>query len=204
MNVNGHDHGLLAVLLEELGKFDCSSRLTCTLETIQYDRRKARGGYGKLGFFRTEEFDQGFPYDLDDLLARCQAAHDIGTQALPAHFINEFLGYLIVNVSFKESHADLAGHLLKVSFSYTGLPAHLAGYVLQFCRQTLKHLYHLKLVSKFNEQSPCFFCVLLIELLYRSPCKIFLFIEHLYQSEAALIFFKLGLASLDRIVNALP
>ena len=71
-------------------------------------------------------------YDLNDLLARCQALHDIGALALFGHIRDEFFYDGIINIRLEERHTDLLHHGLDVGFRDTGTTADLRGDILKF------------------------------------------------------------------------
>ena len=77
--------------------------------------------------------------DLDDVLGRGQAVHDIGREAALLGALDEALHHLVVDVCLEQRHADLLHGGVDVGLRQAALALEAAEDALELCRKVLEH-----------------------------------------------------------------
>ena len=109
VDVAGHQHRAAALLDVVFCKLCCVGRLTVALQAAEHDDGLALVLDDQTRrFLAAHQGDQLLVDDLDDLLGRGQALHDLLAHGALGDLCAEILRHFVVDVGFQQGHPDLA------------------------------------------------------------------------------------------------
>ncbi len=138
----GRDHQrTIALTAKAEGQLRGRGRLTGALEPHEHDDGGRRLRLLQARVSSAEHLDHLLVDDVDDLLHRCEALRDVGSQRPLSHAGHELLDDLVVNVSLQQSEADLAQSLIEVLLGDGAATAQAAEYALELIGKGVEHIY---------------------------------------------------------------
>ena len=124
VDIAGHQHGAAALLDEVFGQLGGVGRFTIALQTAEHDDGLPLVLDDQLrSFLAAHQSDQLLVDDLDHLLGRGQALHDLLAHGALRHLCTEVLGHLVVDVGFQQGHPDFAHRGLDVGLGQFAVAA---------------------------------------------------------------------------------
>ena len=124
VDIARHQHGAAALLDEILGKLGRVGGFTVALQAAEHDDGLALVLDDQLlGFLAAHQRNELFVDDLDDLLGRGQALHDLLPHGSFGDLGAEVLGHLVVDVGFQQGHPHFAHGGLDVRFGQFAVAA---------------------------------------------------------------------------------
>jgi hypothetical protein len=138
MEVGGDQERLSSLFQEEAGEFAGGGGFTGAVETHHENAGRIPaeldGGVG-----RAKEIDHFILNDFDDLLTGLDALNDFLPQSLGFDLFDKIAGNLELDISFEQSHADLAQGVADVGLGDFAQAAQVAEGGLQFAAQRIEH-----------------------------------------------------------------
>ena len=133
VHVCGDEIRSALLLFEHIGHFAAGGGFSRTLEADDHDRD---GGFvseieGSF-FFGTKQTDHLVVDDLDELLARSQGFHHLGTNGAFADILDELLNHFEIDIRLEQAHPHIFERVLDVLFVEFALPTQFAKGVLKF------------------------------------------------------------------------
>ena len=126
VNIAGHQHGAAALFDKVFCQLCGMGGLTIALQTAEHDDGLALVLDVQAGrLAAAHQGNQLFVDDLDHLLGRGQALHDLLTHSALGHLRAEVLGDLIVDIRFQQCHAHLAHGGLDICLGQLAVTAQL-------------------------------------------------------------------------------
>ncbi len=132
-------HAAPGPLLQVQGQFAGRGGLTCTLQTREQDHDRGLVAQLKAGGAGTQHAGQFIVDDLDEGLARTQAAGHLSAHGPFAHPLDKAAYHGQRDVGFQQRPAHVAQRLGDVVLGETPAPAHLVGNGLQAITEVVEH-----------------------------------------------------------------
>ncbi|OPZ51728.1 MAG: hypothetical protein BWY91_02610 [bacterium ADurb.BinA028] len=126
LQVGGHEHRRVPLLLEPVAQFACEGGLSRPLETGQHDDRGRVLGQIERAGLPAEDGDELLVDDLDDLLARVEGLTHLGAQRSLADRRDERLDDGQGDIGVEQRHPDVAQGRVDVVLGEAPLAAQVA------------------------------------------------------------------------------
>ena len=126
VNIAGHQHRAAALFDKVLCQLCGVGGFTVALQAAEHDDRLALVLDVQAGrLAAAHQGNQLFVDDLDHLLCRGQAFHDLLTHGALGHLCTEVLGNLVVDIGFQQGHAHLTHRGLDICLGQLAVTAQL-------------------------------------------------------------------------------
>ena len=114
VHVAGRQHRPPALLLKIAGQLGAGSGLAGALKAGHQDHRGPPAGVGDLGGIIAHQAGHLLVYDLDDLLSRGQALHDLSADGPFLYRRHKILYNFIIYVGFQKGHPHFPHRVIHV------------------------------------------------------------------------------------------